>query len=104
MDIEDINERLYNTNVDLKSEFNEKEHKYIVYHKGFYFMSIPYNEFHEKTFEHIRKTIWINENTNILDGIDSWNDKYLKSIDLKIEEIENEASKDIVRFLKKNLL
>jgi hypothetical protein len=101
--LQEIQAKLKEVNENLTVDFCYEKEKYIIYHKGYYFFSTAYGDFDSKTLENIRKTIWLNENTDILNEIDSFNDKYEKSIDTNIEEITRETAKDICKYIKKNM-
>lgn len=80
---------------ELDISFNQEAEMYIITHKGMYFMSVKYGEFDRKTVESIRKTVWTNINSNIVDEIEVHNSKIDAQKDRELSNMAESMAKDI---------
>lgn len=73
---------------DFDLQFNAKALRYEITHRGGHFMHVPWGGFTKDVVDHIRKTVYINRNGNILDEIDEAN--------FKVELEKKKAQDDLI--------
>lgn len=80
---------------DFDIRFDKHREEYEITHKGFPFQRVAWDGFDKKVVEHIRKTVYINENGNIVDEIDKENAKIDKAKEKEQTDMNIDMAKEI---------
>lgn len=91
----DIRPILKEIDKDFDISFNFHTETYLITHKDFPFMTVPYGQFTRETVENIRKAVYININGNVLEEIDQNNAKVEARKDKEISDLAECMAKDL---------
>ena len=81
--------------IDPELEIEFIGNKYIITHRGMYFMQVDYGQMDRKYMQEIRKIVWINKNGSMLEEIDKNNEKIEKSHDRDLSNLAECMAKDL---------
>lgn len=80
---------------DFDISFNVYHETYLITHKDFPFMTVPYGEFTRETIENIRKAVYINVNGDVIEEVEDNNKKIEESKDREYNNMIECMAKDI---------